>query len=314
MCGEGGYVVQDLSTQRAGRKGDTPDRLVGQITAAYGRHYDVETSAGVVYSCVMRGKKTGVACGDRVEFLLTAADQGVIETILPRTSLFYRSDAFREKLIAANVTQLVFVIAAVPSFNLELLDRCLIAAESQDIQPLILLNKADLIEPSQMARQALALYQALGYPLLEISARITIEPLIPYLSGHTSLFAGQSGMGKSTLLNALIPGARQTTAEISDALDSGRHTTTHARLFRLDADSYIIDSPGFQEFGLHQLNERSLAWGFVEFRPYLGQCRFRNCRHLAEPGCAILEAVQAGAIDRRRMACYHKLLRGSIKR
>ena len=303
-----------MSTQRAGRKGDAPDRLVGQITAAYGRHYDVETSAGVVYSCVMRGKKTGVACGDRVEFLFTAADQGVIETILPRTSLFYRSDAFREKLIAANVTQLVFVIAAVPSFNLELLDRCLIAAESQDIQPLILLNKADLIEPSQRARQALALYQALGYPLLEISARIAIEPLIPYLSGHTSLFAGQSGMGKSTLLNALIPGARQTTAEISDALDSGRHTTTHARLFRLDADSYIIDSPGFQEFGLHQLNEQSLAWGFVEFRPYLGQCRFRNCRHLAEPGCAILEAVQAGAIDRRRMACYHKLLRGSIKR
>ncbi|MGG7054963.1 ribosome small subunit-dependent GTPase A [Nitrosomonas sp. ANs5] len=303
-----------MSTQCAGRKSDSSHRLVGQITAAYGRRYDVETSAGIVYSCVMRGKKTGVACGDRVEFLLTAADQGVIETILPRTSLFYRSDAFREKLIAANVTQLVFVIAAIPSFDLELLDRCLMAAESQDIQPLILLNKADLTEPSQAARQALGVYQALGYPLLEISARITIEPLIPYLSGQTSLFAGQSGMGKSTLLNALIPEARQTTAEISDALDSGRHTTTHARLFRLDADSYIIDSPGFQEFGLHQLNEQSLAWGFVEFRPYLGQCRFRNCRHLAEPGCAVLEAVQAGTIHARRMACYHKLLRGSIKR
>lgn len=256
----------------------------------------------------MRGKKGGVACGDWVEILPATNGQGVIETILPRTNLFYRSDAFREKLIAANVTQLVFVVAAVPSFNLELLDRCLIVAENQGIRSLILLNKVDLIEQTRIAIRSLACYQELGYPVLEISAKTTVQPLIPYLLEQMSLLVGQSGVGKSTLINALIPQARQATSEISDALNSGRHTTTHTRLFCLDANSCIIDSPGFQEFGLQQLSERSLAWGFIEFRPFLGQCKFRDCRHIVEPGCTLLEAARKGAISQRRMACYHKLI------
>jgi ribosome biogenesis GTPase len=313
LCGENRQVIQDLRARRVEQEKDRSQYLVGQITAAFGRHYEVKTQEGGTYSCVMRGKKKGVACGDRVEILPTTTNQAVIETVLPRTSLFYRSDAFREKLIAANVTQLVFVVAGEPSFSLELLDRCLIAAESQGIKPLILLNKIDLIEQTRVATKRLAFYRDLGYPVFEISAKTTAQSIILQLHGQTSLLAGQSGMGKSTLLNALIPQAHQSTAEISEALDSGRHVTTHARLFRLNANSYIIDSPGFQEFGLQQLDEQTLVWGFIEFRPLLGQCRFRNCRHISEPACALLEATQAGIINERRMACYQKLIRSINK-
>lgn len=298
---------------RAGDAGENKagSPLLGRVAAAYGRHFEVET-AHAIYPCVVRGKKKGVVCGDQVEILPTADGQGIIETILPRSSLFYRSELFREKLIAANVTQLIFVLAVVPACNFELLDRCLIAAENQGIMSLIVLNKIDLIDKDvqrQAAAQSLMFYRELGYPVLEISAETSAQPLVPFLSGQISLLAGQSGVGKSTLLNALIPVAQQATAEISDALASGRHTTTHARLFHLDTNSSIIDSPGFQEFGLQQLDEESLAWGFVEFRPFLKQCKFRNCRHVTEPGCRLLQAAQEGGLNSRRLACYHKLMK-----
>lgn len=291
-------------------KNEVNSLLLGRVIAAYGRHFEVET-AQTVYSCVVRGKKKGVVCGDRVEILLTTKGQAIIETVLPRSNLFYRSELFREKLIAANVTQLVFMLAIEPTCSFELLDRCLITAENQGIKPLILLNKIDLAGQSTQShtvRQHLTFYRELGYPVLEISAENSVQSLIPLLIGQISLLAGQSGVGKSTLLNMLIPSAQQTTAEISDALDSGRHTTTHARLFHFDASSSIIDSPGFQEFGLQHLDEASLAWGFIEFRPFLDQCKFRNCRHVSEPGCKLLQAAQAGILNSRRLACYHKLI------
>ncbi|MXS86128.1 ribosome small subunit-dependent GTPase A [Nitrosomonas sp. HPC101] len=293
-------------------KNKTGSPVSGRVIAAYGRRFEVETTHATIYSCVVRGKKKGVVCGDRVEILVTADGQGIIETVLPRSNLFYRSESFREKRIAANVTQLVFVLAVVPACNFELLDRCLVIAENQGINPLILLNKIDLVDQDahrQVIMQSLMFYRELGYSVLEISAETDVQPLVPLLSGQISLLAGQSGVGKSTLLNALIPLARQATAEISDALDSGRHTTTHVRLFHFDADSSIIDSPGFQEFGLQQLDEESLAWGFIEFRPFLRQCKFRNCRHVSEPGCKLLQAAQEGVLNSRRLACYHKLIK-----
>lgn len=281
---------------------------MGQVIATFGRQYEIETQDGSLLTCVMRGKKGGMACGDQVEILPTTPGQGVIEAILPRTSLLYRSDAFRQKLIAANVTQVIVVVAVVPSFSEELIDRCLIAAENQRIKTLILLNKADLLEPTHAAIATLSHYQSLGYSVLTLSAAQNIEPLRLYLQGHTSVLTGQSGMGKSTIINALIPEARRATMEISTALDSGRHTTTHARLYHLDTESHIIDSPGLQEFGLHHIDARELAWGFVEFNPYLGQCRFSNCRHMTEPDCALLSAAQEGKINMRRLAVYHRLM------
>lgn len=280
----------------------------GQVIAVFGRHFTVETEGGETVSCVMRGKKGGVACGDQVAFTITAPGQGVIEKIQPRKTLLYRSDAFKEKIIAANVTQITIVVAAVPSFSEELINRCLVAAESQNIPVVIVLNKADLAEPTQAAAKTLELYETLGYPLLKLSAIRDVSLLKPYLEGQLSVLAGQSGMGKSTILNALVPEARRATAEISTALDSGCHTTTHTHLYHIDANSDIIDSPGIQAFGLHHIKVENLVWGFVEFHPYIGQCKFHNCRHVNEPGCVLIQAAEEGKISARRLGFYHKLL------
>ena len=280
----------------------------GQVVAAFGRHFDVETPEGIV-SCVTRGKKGGIACGDRLQIEMTGSAQGVIKSIDPRSSLLFRSDEFKEKIIAANVTQIIVVVAAEPAFYEDLVSRCLIAAEAASLKIVIVLNKCDLEQATRAALAQLQLYRDLGYPLVSLSAKQDISPLRPYLQGETSVLVGQSGMGKSSIINALLPAAQAHTREISQALNSGKHTTTHARLYHLDDDSHIIDSPGLQEFGLSHINEMDIAHAFVEFRPYLGHCRFSNCRHLVEPGCAVLEAATAGKIDRRRLGTFHKLVR-----
>ncbi|MBU1689528.1 MAG: ribosome small subunit-dependent GTPase A [Gammaproteobacteria bacterium] len=280
----------------------------GQVVAAFGRHFDVETPEGIV-SCVTRGKKGGIACGDRLQIEMTGTAQGVIKSIDTRSSLLFRSDEFKEKIIAANVTQIIVVVAAEPAFYEDLVSRCLIAAEAASLKIVIVLNKCDLEQATQASLEKLKLYRDLGYPLVTLSARQDISPLRPYLQGETSVLVGQSGMGKSSIINALLPAAQAHTREISQALNSGKHTTTHARLYHLDDDSHIIDSPGLQEFGLSHVNEMDIAHAFVEFRPYLGHCRFSNCRHLVEPGCAVLEATMAGEIDRRRLGTFHKLVR-----
>ena len=232
----------------------------------------------------------------------------MIEAVLPRASLLYRSDAFKSKAIAANVTQLAVVVAARPSFSMELVQRCILAAEDQGIASLLVLNKADLPE-TPVARARLDLLTRIGYPLVTLSALSDVTPLQSALRGHTTLLIGQSGMGKSTLINALFPGADAVTAEYSEALDSGRHTTTHTRLHRLDASSTVIDSPGLQEFALQHLDAGALAHAFVEFRPYLGQCRFRDCKHEVEPGCRLQEAAAAGEIDPARLQLFRSLRR-----
>lgn len=282
-------------------------KLLGTIIAAHGRHYLVELADGEVLPCFPRGKKSDLACGDRVEVQRSGETQGVIAALVPRRTLLYRSNEFRQKLIAANVTQIVIVVATEPSFSDELVTRCLVAAESEDIRAVIVLNKCDLSGPMAATEAALAPFARLGYPTLRLSARESAEALRPLLSGQTSVLVGQSGMGKSTLINALIPDANARTREISEALDSGKHTTTHATLYRLDDDSALIDSPGLQEFGLHHLTQAGLEHGFPEFRPLQGQCRFRNCRHDREPGCVIRAAVESGKIDPHRFAVFRAL-------
>ena len=279
-------------------------KLAGTIVAAHGRQYRVELASGEMLLCFPRGKKSELACGDQVSIERSGDGQGVVDQIAPRRTLLYRSNQYRHKLIAANVSQIVVVVATEPSFSDELVTRCLVAAESQDIGALIVLNKCDLDERVAAALRTLSPFEKLGYRLLKLSAYTDAQALRPYLSGHTSVLVGQSGMGKSTLTNALLPEAKAATREISQALDSGKHTTTHATLYRLDADSLLIDSPGLQDFGLSHLSPGEIENGFVEFRPWLGRCRFRNCRHDREPGCAIHAALESGTIDARRYAAF----------
>ncbi len=280
--------------------------LTGQIIAAFGRHYLTELPDGEILECVPRGKKSEVACGDNVEVTRTGDGQGVIDRIAPRKTLLYRSDAFKQKLIAANVTQIIVVVATEPSFNDELLARCLLAAHDQNLSTLIVLNKCDLPQIAA-ARAQLAPYNKIGYRVLELSAKQDVTPLLPYVQGHTSVLVGQSGMGKSTLLNALIPEAHAATREISTVLDSGKHTTTHAKLYHLNADSHLIDCPGVQLFGLHHLDFAAIERSFPEFLPYLGDCRFANCTHSHEPDCAIRKATAEGKIDERRLKLFQQI-------
>lgn len=282
----------------------------GVVVAAFGKRFQVELTDKKRISCVTRGKKTDLACGDRVEIQLTDKHEGVVEGTLPRKSLLYRSNAFKSKMLAANVTQIIIVLATQPSFYEALLNRCLIAAEAAHIKPIIVLNKCDLADKDE-AQKKLSLYTSLGYQVLPLSAKEDISTLRRFLQGQSSILVGQSGMGKSTIINALLPNESVRTQEVSQVLDSGKHTTTAAHLYHLNEHSQLIDSPGLQEFGLHHLSTDELEHAFIEFRPFLGKCRFNNCKHLQEPDCAITQAVAKGKVTPERFAIY-KLLRTEI--
>lgn len=285
----------------------------GLVTAAFRRHYLVRSDDGSTISCVLRGRTLAIACGDRVRWVESGPGEGVIEAIEPRTTLFYRSDARREKLIAANVTQVLGMVAPDPPFDDELVHRWIVAAESAACRFALIANKRDL--PAFAAiRPRLAQFTALGYPVVEISASEGAGALAPLLIGQHSVLIGQSGMGKSTLINRMLPSAAARVGEVSVALHTGRHTTTETTLYPIDASSWIVDSPGMKEFGLGHLGADAIERGFVELRPLLGTCRFRNCRHDSEPGCAIQEAIARGEVKPWRLALLRQLLSDSGRR
>jgi ribosome biogenesis GTPase len=291
--------------------------LQGLIVAAHGRHY-LAHADGKTLQCVTRGKKSDVATGDRVRLKTTSADQAVIEEILPRDTLLYRSDQYKSKLLAANVTQLFIVVATEPGFSDDLVSRSLVAAEAAGIRVHLVLNKTDIAALLPAARERLALYRGLGYPVHEVSAAQDPEgamaTLQPLMAAQSTILIGQSGMGKSSLIQRLVPDANIAVQEISQRLDSGKHTTTFTRLFELDAQTTVIDSPGFQEFGLHHLTEGMLERAFREFAPALGKCRFYNCHHVSEPGCAILQALEEGSVTADRHQLYLQLRHESMQK
>jgi len=286
--------------------------LQGRVIAAHGRHFTVEMPDGSLRQCFPRGKKSEAAVGDDVLVSPQGDGEGAIDRILERRNLLYRSDDMRTKQFAANVDQLLVVVAPEPAFSEDLLGRALVAASASDLDVSIVLNKADLKGSLDNARKKLQSFSRLGVGVLEVSAlsRDSVEAtLLPVLRGKCSLLLGQSGMGKSTLLNALVPDAQARTQEHSRALGAGRHTTTSTRLYHLPGHAGdIIDSPGFQAFGLFHLGPGDIERGFPEFSQAVAECRFYNCTHRHEPGCGVLAAVARGEIAVERHELYKRIL------
>jgi ribosome biogenesis GTPase / thiamine phosphate phosphatase len=282
------------------------------VVASFGRHALIETPEGQRLIAHPRGKKLDIVVGDQVRWQ-SAGDEAVIEHREERRNLLMRQDEVRSKSFAANLDQVLVVVAGEPVFSESQLARALIAAESAGIAAHIVLNKSDLTEPTAAARERLAPYRAMGVTVLELSLKRAPEAaaatLKPLLQGHVSFVLGASGMGKSSLVNLMVPGAQAQTAEISQALGSGKHTTTSTTWYWLDAarSSALIDSPGFQAFGLNHIQAADLAGLMPDLRAHAGACKFYNCTHRHEPGCGVQAAVDRGAIANARYALYEAL-------
>ncbi|MGE0310912.1 MAG: ribosome small subunit-dependent GTPase A [Lautropia sp.] len=286
-----------------------PDAPQGEVIAAHGRNFLVrpDDADAPVVSAVTRGRNADVVVGDRVHFARASADQAVIEQVAPRRNLVRRSDAYRTKAIAANVDQAIVVVSGHPAFDERLLLHVALALSAERIPMRLAVTKIDLADATRAIAPRLAAWRAVGTPVDELSLLAQprgVEVLRAALAGRRTLLLGQSGMGKSTLVNALVPDAEQRTAAISLALASGRHTTTFSRVFPLDGGGTIIDSPGFQAFGISHLSTWEKAHAMPEFAPLLGSCRFNDCRHRDEPGCAIRAAVACGSIDALRYRLF----------
>lgn len=308
---------QHSNAPRAPAPGAEPARH-GLVVAGHGRHYVVEDRepdvGGARLICHPRGKRSEAVVGDHVRWFRTGdqSGEGVIESIEDRRNLLLRQDEWKTKSFAANIDQLLVVVAVEPSFSESQLSRALIAAEDARIPTTVLLNKSDL-PGFEAARERLAPYVRMGVDLLDVALRSSPEEsrerLLPRLQGRVTLAIGPSGAGKSSLINLMVPDAEAQVGEISHALNSGRHTTTYSRWYWLDDQrlSALIDTPGFQEFGMRQVDAQELVGLMPDLRAAAADCRFYNCTHLHEPGCGVLAAVQRGDITPARHRIYAEI-------
>lgn len=305
---------------------DTGELLEGLIITHYGRQLLVQqigvdnndsatndsesaTSKKTIWRCHARTNLPVLVTGDRVRFQVDEnTELGVITALHPRDSLLTRPDRYHKvKPVAANVTLIVVVFAALPVPSPMLIDRYLVACQQADIQALLVLGKADLLTEEDGLRNLLAEYNALGYDTLTVETDGDLSELIARMADKTVVFVGQSGVGKSSLINALIPDANLKVNIISENSALGQHTTTTTTLLPIPNGGALIDSPGIREFGVWHLTVDAIRNGFIEMYPYYGMCRFRNCLHKNEPGCALIAAAAEGKVLPRRLASLNRL-------
>lgn len=325
--------IQQEKAQRAQRKerdiseqlnaGELGDEIHGQVIAHFGTQVEVEDQNRNKYRCYLRANLGSLVTGDKVVFrpgpetLVVSTGEtvctGVVETVLERSSELSRPNPYNEiKPVAANIDFIVLVIAPEPEAHANLIDRYLVAAENCYIEPIILLNKTDLLDDVSRPRfdEMLSTYEELGYRTLRVCSKeeSSLGAFKEFLNNRVSVFVGQSGVGKSSLIDTLLPEEELKVGALSHASKKGRHTTTTARLYHFPAGGDLIDSPGIREFGLWHMNEDEVLHGFKEIRHLSGYCRFRDCNHEKEPGCAILEAVDKGDISELRFNSYKRIL------
>jgi len=318
--------IQAIQERRVARSAARADRQVeslsasglgpeqpGRVIVNYGRVLIVEDENGDTHRCTARRNIGTIVCGDRIIWQSGGEGEGVVSALLDREGCLERPDSRGQpRPVAANLDRLVVVIAAAPDFSEPMIDRYLIAAEQTGIPAALLLNKIDLFDASEQAAADARLteFAAVGYPLFHASTETDhgLDELRAELAGHTSLFVGQSGVGKSSLINALIPGRDIRVGALSATSGLGTHTTTSSILYHLDGGGDLVDSPGVWEFAPQIGDRREIEQGFREFHPYLGHCRFSDCKHTVEPKCAIIAAASAGEISHRRLDSYRALL------
>ncbi|RGE49007.1 GTPase RsgA [Mannheimia granulomatis] len=289
----------------------------GIVVTRHAKHADVETEQGEIFRCNLRRTLKNVVVGDIVSWRKGSEQlqgiRGVIEAVFPRKNELTRPDYYDGiKVMASNIDQIIIVSAVLPTLSLNIIDRYLVICETANIPALIVLNKIDLLNESERkaVQEQLKIYEEIGYKTLCLSADTgeNMDALHQYLAKGTSIFVGQSGVGKSSLINQLIPEVNALTGSVSDVSGLGQHTTTASRLYHLSQGGNLIDSPGIREFGLWHLEPEQITLGYREFQSVLGTCKFRDCKHKSDPGCALRQAVENGEISAIRFENYHRLI------